>query len=372
MSVVPALRDCLHGAFISYAHDDDKAWNDWITCFNRELQLTLQARLRGVKVPVNHLSGRNGPISGMVMDELRRHIEASFVMIVVVHDNYVDSDYCREEIEHFHHVLGDEGLRERLYIVAMSKGAMLRLEELPHWRALSAKDELVWMPFFQPEPDVVDLPLTVYSDRGVVASAFWEQFVRLREGLVAKIKADAAQPPRAMVALPAAAAAPVDDRGAVRIYIESNPGESLNWEPVGKHVVSVFDAQVVGGAPFVPPLYVRPIGLPIDRLDDFPLDDADGVVLLWGQKTLDSLDAQILKVESRLPATDAPPCIVLRPVPPQGEVENAVSARNWPVVRFNALPEQGLQVLAQDAPRFERFLRQVLARKQQRQAVVAP
>ena len=60
---------------------------------------------------------------------------------------------------------------------------------------------------------------------------------------------------------------------------------------------------------------------------------------------------------------------MLRPIPAGGEVENAVSARNWPVVRFNALPEQGLEVLAQDAPRFERFLRQVLTRKQQRQAM---
>ena len=51
------------------------------------------------------------------------------------------------------------------------------------------------------------------------------------------------------------------------------------------------------------------------------------------------------------------------------DIENAVSARNWPVVRFNILPDTTLDVLAQDAPRFERFLRQVLARKQLRQAV---
>ena len=368
MPTLPALKDCRYGAFISYAHADDLSWNDFVTSFNRELELTLQARLRGVKVPKNHLSEKDGPLIGPLRGALHQRIEASFAMIVVVHDNYVDSPYCRDEIEHFHRVFGDAGLRSRLYIVAMSQNAMQRVEQLPHWRQLSPNDDLVWMPFFQPED--TEMPMDVYSDRGIVASAFWKQFVKLREELVAKIKADAEQQPRALAPAgvsPESAAAEVGD--TVRIYIESNPSESLHWEAVGTQVVSAWDARVVAGMPLAPPLYVRPTGLPIDRLDDFPLDDADGVVLLWGQKTLDSLDAQILKVESRLPPLDAPPGIVLRPIPVGGEVERAVSARNWPVVRFNALPEQGLEVLAQDAPRFERFLRQVLARKQQRQAM---
>ncbi|MBC8056847.1 MAG: hypothetical protein H7Y61_09745, partial [Rhizobiales bacterium] len=297
---------------------------------------------------------------------LRVRIAASFAMIVVVHDNYVDSDYCRQEVAHFKALFGDAGLRERLYVVAMSEGAILRLTATAAWQQLSPTAELVWMPFFQPED--VDMPMDVYSDRGIVASAFWKQFVKLREELVAKIKADAEQQHARVAAPPAAAAAPIDDREAVRIYIESNPGESLHWEAVGKQLVSAWDARVVVGLSLAPPLYVRPTGLPIDRLDDFPLDDADGVVLLWGQKTLDSLDAQILKVESRLPQLDAPPGIVLRPIPAQGEFEHAVSARNWPVVRFNRLPEQGLDVLAQDAVRFELFLKQVLARKKLRQA----
>lgn len=368
---LPALKDCQYGAFISYSHDDDRAWNDFVTSFNRELELTLQARLRGVKVPKNHLSEKDGPIVGPLRGALHERIESSFLMIAVVHDGYVDSPYCRDEIEHFHRVFGDEGLRERLYIVAMSRGAMERVEQLPHWRQLSPNDELVWMPFFQPE--AVDMPMDVYSDRGIVASAFWQQFVKLRESLVAKIRADAERPARAMappatVPASAAALAPVDDREAVRIYIESNPGESLHWEAVGTQLVTAWDARVVAGIALAPPLYVRPTGLPVERLDDFPLDDADGVVLLWGQKTLDSLDAQIMKVEGRLPRLDPPPCIVVRPIPAQGESENAVSVRNWPVIRFNQLPEQGLEALADDTPRFENFLRQVLARKKRRQA----
>lgn len=359
-----ALKDCRYGAFISYAHADDEAWNDWVSCFNRELELTLQARLRGVKVPKNHLSGKNGPNAGMLPDELRARVAASFAMIAVVHDSYVDSDYCRQEIAQFKAVFGDLGLRERLYVVAMSEGAILRLTATDAWKQLSPDAELVWMPFFQPED--ADMPMDVYSDRGIVASAFWKQFVKLREELVAKIKADAERQSR--VAAPLAAAAPVDDREAVRVYIESNPGESLHWEAVGAQVVDAWDARVVVGLALAPPLYVRPTGLPIDRLDDFPLDDADGVVLLWGQKTLDSLDAQILKVESRLPQLDVPPGIVLRPIPAQGECERAVSARNWSVVRCTRLQGQGLELLEEDAQRFDLFLRQVLARKKQRQA----
>ena len=353
-----SFKDCQYSAFISYAHADDTGWNDWVSCFNRELEMTLPARLRGVAVPKTHLSGKNGPICGDLEDELRGRIAASFVMILVVHDNYADSGWCQHELGYFKSLFGDDGFRERLYIVAMSKSAIEQVMGNDTWKRISPSANLVWMPFFQ--ADEPDMPIAIYSDRGIVANAFWNPFVKLREDLVRKIKASMEAQPRA--ASPAANA----DSESVRIYIESNQNEVDHWEAIGAQAANSWD-RVVAGMKLAPPLYVRPSGLPMDRIDQFPfLDDADGVILLWGQKTSDSLVAQIKKVEGKLPGRDFAPGVVACLMPPQGQTEQAVSAFGWPVLRFSVSGAQGIEVVPADAPRFEAFLRKVLARKRQR------
>ena len=365
-----AFKDCQYSAFISYAHADDEGWNDWVSCFNRELEMTLPARLRGVRVPKTHLSGKNGPIAGDLEDELRERIAGSFVMVMVVHDNYAESGWCQQELAYFKSLFGDDGFRERLYIVAMSQSAIEQVMATDAWKHISPSTNIVWMPFFQPEDP--DMPIGIYSDRGIVANAFWNPFVRLREDMVKKIKANMAPQPQAAPARAAAA-----DSDSVRIYIESNQNEVDHWESIGVQAVNTWD-KVVAGLSLAPPLYVRPSGLPMDRIDQFPyLDDADGVILLWGQKSTDSLVAQIRKVEQKLPGRDFAPGVVACLSPPQGESEQAVSAFGWPVVRFNATRAQGIEVMLQDAPRLEAFLRKVLERKKQRaaaarQALLAP
>ena len=87
--------------------------------------------LRGVRLPRMHLSGENGPVAGALSDELRRRVEASFAMVIVVHDNYAHSSWCLKELEYFRALWGDAGLHERLYILALSErevpGAKLKL-----------------------------------------------------------------------------------------------------------------------------------------------------------------------------------------------------------------------------------------------------
>lgn len=354
----PAFNECEYSAFISYAHADDCGWRDWVTCFVREFEMTLPARLRGVRVPKMHLSGKNGPIAGPLEDALRERIKASFAMVLMVHDNYAESGWCQQELAYFKSLFGDEGFRERLYIVAMSQGAIEQLVATDTWKRISPSANLVWMPFFQPEDP--DMPIDIYSNRGIVANAFWTPFVRLREDLVKKIKSSMAPQPRPAIA----PAAPSGASEAVRIYVESNQNEIDHWESIGTQAVTAWD-QVVAGLQLKPPLYVRPSGLPMDRIDQFPyLDDADGVILLWGHKTSDSLAAQIRKVEQKLPGRDFAPGLVAYLMPPQGIAEQPVSALGWPVVRFDATRSHGVQVVPEDAPRFEAFLRKVLERRQ--------
>jgi TIR domain len=218
MVPVPALKDCEFSAFISYAHADDEAWFDWVTQFRNELERGLAALLRGVKVPRSHLSGENGPVAGTLSDELKQRIAASFAMIIVVHDNYAQSDWCLRELEYFHALFGDEGLKERLYIVAMGESAMFAVSGGSTWQRLLPGGEQLWIPFFEEQDH--NRPRDVYLAPGLVSPAFRAPFERLRSHLAGKIKQSVAAavatpaaplpvaaPPRRVAAAPAAAAA---------------------------------------------------------------------------------------------------------------------------------------------------------------------
>jgi TIR domain len=523
---VKELRDCGFTAFISYAHADDAAWFDWVTQFRNELQRGLAALLRGVQLPHLHLSGENGPVAGVLSDELQERVAQSFAMIIVVHDNYAQSSWCLQELAYFKTLFGDDGFRHRLYIVALSESAMLGVAGGSAWQRLMPTADQVWIPFF--EPTNRSRPLDVYLAPGLVSPAFREPFERLRSDLVAKLKASVATPlsapsaaqvpaqapaaaaaaasaaapakapaatpaatpptagpsavlgfvpPASAAALQTAAAALVqgglqvttlspdamfsdfapladaphlvlafDDQPAVghlqmqreawqqkgrnanalhfldlratpshaappqgaaafvaglgvathsvasllaalvppnaapastapaaaaRIYIESNRNERTLWEPLGEQILLKWRAVCEQLAPGrTPQLNLRTRGLPVDQIDSFPtLDDADGVVLLWGRKTQDALVAQINKVENKMSAgRDAPPGIVAYLMPPQ-PASDPMPAWGWQVLRFDAADENQVAVLAEENDQLTRFLRKVYQRSQQRDPV---
>jgi len=189
------LQDCQYTAFISYAHADDEAWFDWVTHFRNELERGLGALLRGVKLPRMHLSEQNGPVAGMLSEELKARVAASFVMIIVVHDNYAQSPWCLRELEYFKSLFGEQGFRERLYIVALSEAAMLSVSGGTAWQRILPGGDQLWMPFFDPADH--NRPLDIYMGPGLVSPAFRVPFERLRSDLAAKLKAAVAAPPAA-------------------------------------------------------------------------------------------------------------------------------------------------------------------------------
>lgn len=375
---LPWFRDCEYSAFISYAHSDDIAWNKWVSSFARELDLTLPHRLRGIPVPKVHQSGgHNGPLNGDLDEQLVQRIAGSFVMVLVVHDNYVESGWCARELVHFKRLFGDEGLQQRLYIVELSQAAMAEAKKTAHWQQVSGGRDLVTMPFYQTLQ--TDQPISIYSDNasnGAVTNAFWVPFVVLREALVTKIKksveAQAKALPPAQLAVVASRPAPaVAASDEVRIYIESNQNERDHWESLGVQVEKCWDKMVAEIGGFTPPLYVRPTGLPMDGPDLPPLDDADGLILLWGQKASDSLIAQIKKVEKKLTDADPAPGMVAYLSPPQEEPQVRGSAWGWKVLSFNAREPRGIEVAPQHAVALEDFLRKALEHKQRQRARAA-
>lgn len=517
-----SLKDSEYTAFISYAHADDTANFGWVSHFCRELHHVLPAVARLSRLPPLHQSGLNGPVAGVLSDELKANVAASFAMIIVVGDGYVGSEWCLRELEYFRELFGERGFRQRLFIVAMSESAVLDLTAKPAWRALLPDAHQLWLGFFKEEDR--GRPISVYTERGTVSPRFEAPFRRLLDEFAARLKADAQAalkapmaalpvpppPPLAMapaapagqpepppgaapqgppvligwhagasataaqaasqalasrglvprvlgadvlatdfadfadaaalvllideqplmaaaavpgghlqmqreawlrkgggadrlwlldartggpavaadwaaaqslpllplpalldrLAPPAPAVAPAAAVGGtpVRLYIESNRHELHEWRQLGEQVQQKWAEVCAELAPGrSPPLVMRPRGLPVDQLDAHPpLDDADGVVLLWGKKTSEALVAQINKVEAKLPggATTAPG-IVAYLMPPQQSAE-PVPAWGWQVLRFDASRDGRIDVLEAERDELRRFLVDVFHRHRSR------
>ena len=365
-----------YSAFMSYAHDDDKAWNGWISSFSAELNLALPARLHGIRVPEVHLSQKNGPITGPLSEELFRNVENSFAMILFVHENYVGSHWCLQELAYFKKLFGDDGFRERFFVIALSEPWINDLTARDQWKQVCPFQDQVWMPFF--DENDRDFPMEIYASNTrnkqvVVANDFWREFLRVREALAKRIRASAERERSAAPAYPslapAAAARSValpEDELLVRIYIEGNKEQEKFWESLGQQVVASWD-QVVAPMQIEPQLYLRPTGLQMTEIDQRPvLDDADGVVLLWGKKTPDSLAAQINKVEPKLSGPNYAPGVVAYLMDGPNDRRSTESVGNWHVVRFATTAEGSIAVLPEDAAALKAFLNSVLERKRKR------
>jgi hypothetical protein len=204
-----------------------------------------------------------------------------------------------------------------------------------------------------------------------VANGFWRKFLRVREALARKIRTtvdreqhapsypDVAPAAARSVALPG-------DELLVRVYIEGNKEQETYWESLGQQVVASW-AEVVAPMQIEPQLYLRPTGLQMTEIDQRPvLDDADGVVLLWGKKTPDSLAAQINKVEPKLSGPNYAPGVVAYVMDGPSDARSTASVGNWHVVRFAPTADGGVTVLAEDAGALKAFLNSVLERKRKR------
>lgn len=189
------FRQCRYSAFISYAHADDEGRGGWITAFTSELERALRNRLGrsiGMPVPAMHLSGKDGPVGGSLSVELKARVAESYAMIIVVHDNYVQSEYCLKELAYFKSLYGDEGFLDRLYVIAMSEPAIHAVTTKPAWKSLMPFDDQLWLPFYRDEDH--ELPARVRLDCGEFSQRFETQFERLLKSLIGRITEDCARP----------------------------------------------------------------------------------------------------------------------------------------------------------------------------------
>lgn len=359
-----------YSAFMSYAFDDDKSWNKWISNFGYELNQALKPRVRGFRVPDVHLASANGPIHGVLSDALRCNVEDSFAMLLFVHDAYVDSNWCLDELQYFKSLFASDGFRDRLYIIGMSEPAILNLKTHAAWKRLFPYDDQVWMPFFRDGDRTFPIPIypaDARPNRATVSEEFWERFVRLREQLAVQLKKcaeserDLGASPVPTTGGPAVYPSP-EDRDLVRIYIEGTQ-EHKYWGALSQKVSDSWD-QVVALEHVEPPLHLRPTGLPLSEIHQRPiLGNANGVVLLWARKTPDTLLAQVRAVEPQLSGPKPVPGLVAYLMNSAGDLPSIREFDNWPVTRFLIRDDGSATVIDEDASLLKTFLKRVLSHK---------
>jgi len=145
----------------------------------------------------------------------------------------------------------------------------------------------------------------------------------------------------------------------VRVFIESSRNELDEWKQLGAQIRTRWD-KLLRARGVDAPLSLRTAGFDIDAIDDFPLDEADGLVLLWGAKDRRSLLSQINRVEDIV--TAPAPAIVAHLSPPQPRSEQRMPAVQWEVLRFNArnLPPTVLEPDTEDDSHLDAFVQDVL------------
>ena len=302
-----------------------------------------------------------GPISVDVHEGPLRQVGRSFAFILVVGDHGAGSKWCQRETETFLEMYGPAAL-ERLYFMALTQEAIRRVRAWPIWQKFPEHDAFV-TPFFS--PSAPDRPMPIFIANGIASTDFVKPFLQLRENLAESIEASLALQPSVSIAPaapepPAPAPALVGVPASATLYVESNRVERSLWQPIGRVLRERWDRlQPTGGA--APALRVR--GLPLDNAQGLALlGDADGVLMLWGEKTPPVLLAQIDTVEASMPH-DSEPCpgAVAHLSPPQPAADEPVPAWGWPVLRFLLTDAAALAVHPDDGAELDHFLREVMS-----------
>ena len=165
------------------------------------------------------------------------------------------------------------------------------------------------------------------------------------------------------------------DPANVLIYIEKNPAERRLWKVLGERIGELWEElqRTEGGEPLG--LRLRPRSLDIDKLGrGEPVDDADGVVLLFGNKHPKSLREQINRVEDAIQIGGRPsvvfPGFIAVLVPPHRADDDDLAEHGWDYYRFRAItdppPPQIRELRTEDTEDVKMFLREIRERCRQR------
>lgn len=231
---------------------------------------------------------------------------------------------------------------------------------------LLVQQAALWRKFHKPQEQIYALDLGLASDGESASDA----------GLPVELNATVLQrwSPAALLdlLLPAPGACrsggPPRRAPRARVWIESNATEPKHWKLLKRELevrwARLLSEHKLEAADF--PLFSG--GMNLESVDDFPLDDADGLILLWGRRERRTLLSHINRVDDIL-RTPAPSSVAYLS-PPNPHMDSTVPALGWEVLRFTQDPfEPPPRVVApapDDEARLTEFLGDVYARARDR------
>jgi hypothetical protein len=219
--ILPKYDACEFSLFVSYAHADDESNNYWVTALRDAVWGRLKNLDRKITKRQLHFSGTNGPTAGHLSDELRARVARSFGMLLVVGEQYVSSGWCEKELELFVEIFGEQAIKTRLFIAAMSETALGEARKKEQWKKLFG-DEQIWIPMY----DQVDTnkPLPHVPENKHYPQAFFDNVKKIGNPLIERIQQDFKRSEdsadaQGAVLMPAGAGAADGQQNVIRIGI---------------------------------------------------------------------------------------------------------------------------------------------------------
>ena len=135
---LPKYADCENSLFISYANSDNEG-NGWVKYLSDAIETKLTAKLKSASIKTKKIvfHGSAQLAAGSLPLELRKEINESFAMMLVVGEHYAQSDTCKNELDYFIKFWGRDGLTSRFFIVAMTEAAVKEARNNKGWEKLN-------------------------------------------------------------------------------------------------------------------------------------------------------------------------------------------------------------------------------------------
>ena len=184
---LPKYEACHYSLFVSYAHGDDESNNYWVTALRDAVWGRLENLNRNITKRQLHFSGTNGPTAGHLTDELRGRVARSFGMLLVVGEQYVSSGWCEKELQLFVEIFGEQAIKTRLFIAAMSEAALSEARKKERWIKLFG-DEQIWIAMYDEGDTNKPLPHVPYKKH--YPQAFFDKVKDIANPLIARIEQD--------------------------------------------------------------------------------------------------------------------------------------------------------------------------------------
>ena len=177
-------NDCEYTAFISYSSADSDLYDGgWAIRFGAEFKKKINAKLSRLPggAKKSYLFENDPIISGDLTEKLETEISDSFVMVILVGEQYLESTVCLKECEYF---VKNSNSKERLFIISLANSITKKLTN--NWsRYININYTPAFIPFYSDDEN--NRPLKLYKTTSIGKPERNDQYEKILSLLVDKI-----------------------------------------------------------------------------------------------------------------------------------------------------------------------------------------